>query len=120
MEPYTPLQAILADIFNQGQKSTAGHKKQAATLRNLFDQCFAGRGRIGSTIGVEGRQGEKIFVKDLCRLFSRALVVKKSEAVSDRCFRLVDMFLGELLSGGGLPPRLHILCLSAELLVLIR
>ncbi|KAA8900748.1 nuclear condensing complex subunit [Sphaerosporella brunnea] len=68
-------------------------------MRGIFDQCLAGTGSIGSTISASGRAGEKIFTKDLCRFLNRVLVVKKSEVVGDRCLRLVDGFVKNLVEG---------------------
>lgn len=71
-----------------------------ANLRGVFDQCIAGTGSVGATIGVKGRPGEKVFAKDFCRFLNRVLVVKKSEVVGDRCLRLADLFVKNLVEGG--------------------
>lgn len=102
-EPYTVLQKTLAQIFAQGQKTTAGHRKLVVNLRGVFDQCIAGTGSVGATIGARGRSGEKVFARDFCRLLNRVLVVKKSEVVGDRCLRLADLFVKSLVDGGGCP-----------------
>ncbi|CCX12870.1 Similar to Condensin complex subunit 3; acc. no. Q10429 [Pyronema omphalodes CBS 100304] len=95
-EPYSPLQKTIASVFNQAQKTTAGHRKLVINLRSVFDQCIQGTGSIGGTIGVQGRQGEKMFVREFCRFLNRVLVVKKSEVVGDRCLRLADLFIANL------------------------
>lgn len=76
-------------------------------LRGVFDQCINGTGSIGSTIGVKGRQGEKLFNRDFCRFLNRVLVVKKSEVVGDRCLRLADLFVKNLVESGECSRRLH-------------
>jgi condensin complex subunit 3 len=101
-EPYSPLQKTIASVFNQAQKTTAGHRKLVINLRSIFDQCIQGTGSIGGTIGVQGRQGEKMFVREFCRFLNRVLVVKKSEVVGDRCLRLADLFIANLAGVGRL------------------
>ncbi|KAH8146781.1 uncharacterized protein LAJ45_09155 [Morchella importuna] len=96
--PYTPLSTTLATVFDSAQKTTAGHRKLAVTLRATYEQCIAGTGTIGSTVpGGGGQKGEKAFVKEFFRFLDRVLVVKKGEVVADRCLRFVDMFVRGLL-----------------------
>lgn len=97
VEPYGPLQTAVAGIFLQAQKTTAGHRKLVINLRAIFDQCLSGTGPVGSTIGVNGRKGEKLFAQVFFRFLNRALVVKKSEVVGDRCLRVADMFVRNLV-----------------------
>jgi len=105
---YTVLQRTIATIFSQCQRTTAGHRKLVINLRSVLDQCVAGTGAVGSTIGCDGRDGEKAFTRDFCRFVNRVLVVKKSEVVGDRCLRLVDLLMMNLLESGSewplLPP----------------
>lgn len=100
--PYTPLQKAIATIFSQAQRTTAGHRKLVVNLRATFDQCLTGEGSIGSTIGVTGRHGEKLFTAEFSKFLERVLNVKKSEVVGDRCLRLVDLFVRNLVNGGEL------------------
>lgn len=90
----------IATIFSQAQRTTAGHRKLVVNLRNVFEQCLAGTGAVGSTIGCKDRAGEKAFARDFCRFLNRVLVVKKSEVVGDRCLRLADLFVKNLVDGG--------------------
>jgi condensin complex subunit 3 len=100
VQAYTPLEKTIAQIFQQGQKTTAGHRKLVVNLRGVFDQCIAGTGSVGSTLGgLSGRAGEKEFTKAFCRFLNRVLVVKKSEVVGDRCLRLADGFIKNLVEG---------------------
>ncbi|KAI5780914.1 nuclear condensing complex subunit [Geopyxis carbonaria] len=100
VEKYTVLDSTLATIFSQAQKTTAGHRKLVINLRTTLDQCISGSGSVGSTIGVSGRKSEKVFARAFCRFLKRVLVVKKSEVVGDRCLRLADLFLRNLLGKG--------------------
>ncbi|RPB12529.1 hypothetical protein P167DRAFT_565197 [Morchella conica CCBAS932] len=89
---------VAPEAGGNAQKTTAGHRKLAVTLRATYEQCIAGTGTIGSTVpGGGGQKGEKAFVKEFFRFLDRVLVVKKGEVVADRCLRFVDMFVRGLL-----------------------
>ena len=96
---YSPLQTTIATAFSSAQKTTAGHRKLAINLRSVWEQCATGTGSVGAPIG-GGRAGEKAFVKEFTGFLNRALVVKKSEVVGDRCLRFVDLFVRGLLDKG--------------------
>ncbi|KAG0637178.1 putative nuclear condensin complex subunit 3 [Tuber brumale] len=93
---YTPLQDAIATIFQSAQKTTAGHRKLAITMRSIWEQCAAGTGPLGTSIG-GGRVGEKAFVKEFTGFLNRVLMTKKSEVVGDRCLRFIDLFVRGLL-----------------------
>ncbi|PUU77631.1 nuclear condensing complex subunit [Tuber borchii] len=97
---YTPLQDAIATIFQSAQKTTAGHRKLAITMRSIWEQCAAGTGPLGASIG-GGRVGEKAFVKEFTGFLNRVLMTKKSEVVGDRCLRFTDLFVRGLLDKGG-------------------
>ncbi|CAZ79208.1 unnamed protein product [Tuber melanosporum] len=97
---YTPLQDAIATIFQSAQKTTAGHRKLAITMRSIWEQCAAGTGSLGTSIG-GGRVGEKAFVKGFTSFLNRVLVTKKSEVVGDRCLRFIDLFVRGLLDKDG-------------------
>ncbi|PWW72815.1 hypothetical protein C7212DRAFT_359859 [Tuber magnatum] len=97
---YTPLQDAIATIFQSAQKTTAGHRKLAITMRSIWEQCAAGTGPLGSSVG-GGRVGEKAFVKEFTGFLNRVLVTKKSEVVGDRCLRFIDLFVRRLLDKDG-------------------
>ncbi|RPB03620.1 hypothetical protein L873DRAFT_1731528 [Choiromyces venosus 120613-1] len=97
---YTPLQDAIATVFQSAQKTTAGHRKLAITMRSIWEHCAAGTGPLGTLIG-GGRVGEKAFVKEFTSFLNRVLVVKKSEVVGDRCLRFTDLFVRGLLDIDG-------------------
>lgn len=97
---YNTLQAAIAGVFAAAQKTTAGHRKLVINLRSTLDQCLKGTGPVGITIPSGKYKGEKAFANEFCRFLNRALVVKKSEVVGDRCLRFTDLFVRGMLGKG--------------------
>lgn len=101
---YNTLQAAIAGVFAAAQKTTAGHRKLVINLRSTLDQCLNNTGPVGATIPSGKYKGEKAFANEFCRFLNRALVVKKSEVVGDRCLRFTDLFVRGMLGKGEISP----------------
>lgn len=96
---YNPLQQVISETFASAQRTTAGHRKLAIKLRNLFDQCIKGEGPVG-TIAGGGRAGEKAFGKEFIRNLNKVLLVKKGVVVGDRCVRFCELFVRWMIEKG--------------------
>lgn len=111
------LRERIAEIFNDAQQSTAGHRKLVVRLRKIQVICCglaqaeenksqrdADRRHTGSLIDnvdVESSQeSEEEFKTEVLRCVLRVLPVKKTESAGDRAIRFVGSFLSSATEKG--------------------
>lgn len=89
--PTSPLRTQICNVFNDAQKSTAGHRKLVVGLRKIQEACCYEPTRPGKP----GRQdfNEDDFNVEIARCMIRLMGVKRSEAVGDRIVRFLGFFL---------------------------
>lgn len=89
--PTSPLRTQICNVFNDAQKSTAGHRKLVVGLRKIQEACCYEPTRPGKP----GRQdfNEDDFNVEIARCMMRLMGVKRSEAVGDRIVRFLGFFL---------------------------
>lgn len=89
--PTSTLRTQICNVFNDAQKSAAGHRKSVVGLRKIQEACCYEPTRPGKL----GRQefNEDDFSVEIGRCVIRLMGVKKSEAVGDRIIRFLGFFL---------------------------
>lgn len=113
------LRERIAEIFNDAQQSTAGHRKLVVRLRKIQTICCgleqsernvsqrdSARRQAGSLIDnvdIDSSQdSEEEFKTEVLRCVIRVLPVKKSESTGDRAVRFVGSFLSSATEKGTL------------------
>ena len=88
--PDSPLRTQISGIFNDAQRTTAGHRKLVVGLRKIQENCMN-----EPSNGKQEREnwGEDDFNAELARCVLRLLGVKKSESAGDRIVRFIGFFL---------------------------
>jgi len=89
--PSTSLRTQICNIFGDAQRTTAGHRKLAISLRKVQEACCYEPTNAKSKKGVEF--GEDDFNVEIARCVLRLMGVKKSEGVGDRIVRFLGFFL---------------------------
>ncbi|KAL8726494.1 MAG: hypothetical protein Q9166_006689 [cf. Caloplaca sp. 2 TL-2023] len=89
--PSSSLRARICGTFGDAQRSTAGHRKLAVSLRRIQEECCyePTNGRRQD----EEEFGEDDFNVEVARCVIRLMSVKKSEGAGDRVVRFLGMFL---------------------------
>lgn len=89
--PTSTLRTQICNVFNDAQKSAAGHRKLVVVLRKIHEVCCYESTRPGKP----GRQefNENDFNVEIARCVIRLMGVKRSEAVGDRIVRFLGFFL---------------------------
>lgn len=98
--PSTALRTRICEIFSLAQKSTAGHRKLATSLRKIQEECCY-------ELPKTQRQGQAEFGEDdfnveVARCVIRLMCLKKSEAVGDRVVKFLGLFLQRASAKGEL------------------
>lgn len=89
--PSTSLRTRICEIFKDAQRSTAGHRKLATSLRKVQEACCY---EVPNAQGKNQDQfGEDDFNVEVVRCMIRLLCVKKSEGVGDRIVNFLGVFL---------------------------
>ncbi|KAI4085885.1 MAG: hypothetical protein LQ344_008045 [Seirophora lacunosa] len=89
--PSTSLRTRVCEIFRDAQRSTAGHRKLATSLRKVQEACCY---EVPNAQGKNQDQfGEDDFNVEVVRCMIRLLCVKKSEGVGDRIVNFLGVFL---------------------------
>lgn len=81
------LRALVAQIFQDSQKTVAAHRKLVINLKNLKERAVS--------VGIDD-YFNRIFIS----LVNRVLPIKKSETCGDRVFKLVEAFAAHLGENG--------------------
>ncbi|KAI4175559.1 MAG: hypothetical protein LQ343_001550 [Gyalolechia ehrenbergii] len=89
--PSTSLRVRICEVFNDAQKSTAGHRKLAVSLRKIQEECCYEPAHAQRQ--ERGEFGEDDFNVEVARCVIRLIGVKKSEAVGDRIVKFLGLFL---------------------------
>ncbi|KAI4106468.1 MAG: hypothetical protein L6R37_002159 [Teloschistes peruensis] len=89
--PSTSLRVRICTIFSDAQKSTAGHRKLAVSLRKVQEACCYEPSQRQKQAQVE--HGEDDFNVEVARCVIRLMTVKKSEGAGDRIVRFLALFL---------------------------
>lgn len=89
--PTSTLRTQICNVFNDAQKSAAGHRKLVVGLRKIQEACCYELTQPGKL----GRQefNEDDFNVEIARCVIRLMGVKRSEAVGDRIVRFLGFFL---------------------------
>lgn len=89
--PTSPLRAQICNVFNDAQKTTAGHRKLVVGLRKIQEACCCEPTRPSKP----GRQefNENDFNVEIARCVIRLMGVKKTESLGDRIVRFLGLFL---------------------------
>ncbi|KAF9431507.1 hypothetical protein BGZ76_000225 [Entomortierella beljakovae] len=77
------LRTVVPSIFQESQKTSANHRKNAIMLRKIQEQC--------AEIGAE--KGEEAFNKEFIRNLNVVLAIKKKEPTADRVIQFVSSFI---------------------------
>ncbi|KAF9168468.1 hypothetical protein DFQ26_007599 [Actinomortierella ambigua] len=77
------LRTLIPAIFQESQKTTGNHRKNAIALRKIQEQC--------AEAGAE--EGEAAFFKEFIRNLNVVLAVKKREPAADRVIQFVSAFI---------------------------
>ncbi|KAI4155300.1 MAG: hypothetical protein LQ341_000212 [Variospora aurantia] len=89
--PSTSLRTRICEIFKDAQRSSAGHRKLATSLRKVQEACCY---EIPHAQGkVQEKFEEDDFNLEVARCVIRLLCVKKSESVGDRIVHFLGTFL---------------------------
>lgn len=100
--PSTSLRTRICEIFSDAQKSTAGHRKLATSLRKLQEGCCY---ELPHARGQKNRAeefGEDDFNVEVTRCVICLMGVKKSEGVGDRVVTFLGLFLRRATEKGEL------------------
>lgn len=89
--PTTSLRTQICNIFNDVQKTTAGHRKLVVSLRKIQEACVYETTAPGKKSREEF--GEDDFNVEIARSVIRLMAVKKSEGIGDRLVRFLGFFL---------------------------
>ena len=89
--PASDLRTQICNVFNDAQKSAAGHRKLVVRLRKIQEACCYEYTRLANS----DRHGfnEDDFSVEVTRCVIRLMSVKRSEAVGDRIVRFFGLFL---------------------------
>lgn len=89
--PTSTLRARVCSVFNDAQKTTAGHRKLVVSLRNIQEACVYEPTKPSK----QDQEGfdEDSFNVEIARCVIRLMGVKKSEGVGDRLVRFLGFFL---------------------------
>lgn len=89
--PSTSLRTRICEIFKDAQRSSAGHRKLATSLRKVQEACCY---EVPDAQGkVQEKFEEDDFNLEVARCVIRLLCVKKSESVGDRIVHFLGTFL---------------------------
>ncbi|KAL2040754.1 hypothetical protein N7G274_006733 [Stereocaulon virgatum] len=89
--PESTLRTQICSIFNDAQRTTAGHRKLVVSLRKVQESCCYESIKPGK----EAREqfDEDDFNVEIARCVIKLMSVKKSEGVGDRIVRFLGFFL---------------------------
>ncbi|KAL8761371.1 MAG: hypothetical protein Q9184_002503 [Pyrenodesmia sp. 2 TL-2023] len=91
--PSTFLRTRICEVFSEAQKSTAGHRKSATSLRKIQEECCYVFPHVRGQKKQEEEFGEDDFNVEVARCVLRLMGVKKSEGVGDRLVKFLGLFL---------------------------
>ena len=91
--PTNSLRSRISTVFNDAQKTTAGHRKLIVSLRKIQETCAYEPLNEAKNGREEGYFGEDNFNVEVARCVIRLMGVKKSESVGDRLVRFIGLFL---------------------------
>jgi len=77
------LRTVVPSIFQESQKTSANHHKNANLLRKIQEQCAE----------IVGEEGEEAFNKEFIRNLNVVLAIKKKEPSADRVIQFVSSFI---------------------------
>ncbi|KAG0233361.1 nuclear condensing complex subunit [Mortierella sp. GBAus27b] len=77
------LRTVVPSIFQESQKTSANHHKNANLLRKIQEQCAE----------IAGEEGEEAFNKEFIRNLNVVLAIKKKEPGADRVIQFVSSFI---------------------------
>ncbi|KAF9348848.1 hypothetical protein BGX34_002209 [Mortierella sp. NVP85] len=77
------LRTVVPSIFQESQKTSANHHKNANLLRKIQEQCAE----------IAGEEGEEAFNKEFIRNLNVVLAIKKKEPSADRVIQFVSSFI---------------------------
>lgn len=89
--PSSSLRTQICTIFGEAQRTAAGHRKSAISLRKVQESCCYEPTNAKSKKGPEF--GEDDFNVEIARCVLRLMGVKKGEGVGDRIVRFLGFFL---------------------------
>lgn len=89
--PSSSLRTRICTVFGDAQRTTAGHRKLAISLRKVQEACCYEPTDAKSKKGAEF--GEDDFNVEIARCVLRLMGVKKGEGVGDRIVRFLGFFL---------------------------
>ncbi|KAL8722817.1 MAG: hypothetical protein Q9225_000766 [Loekoesia sp. 1 TL-2023] len=89
--PSTSLRVRICEIFGDAQRSTAGHRKFAVSLRKIQEECCYEPTHAHRQD--QEQFGEDDFNVEVARCVIRLMGVKKSEGAGDRIVRFLGLFL---------------------------
>lgn len=89
--PSSTLRTQICSIFGDAQRSAAGHRKLAVSLRKTQEVCCYQLANAGSNTLEDF--GEDDFNVEVARCVIRLMGVKKSEGVGDRIVKFLGFFL---------------------------
>ncbi|KAL3423037.1 hypothetical protein PVAG01_04784 [Phlyctema vagabunda] len=103
--PDNPLRGLIAPLFYDAQKNTAGHRKISVQLRRIQEACCYEPTSGKNKTGAEDFEEEQ-FNHEFTRCVLRIMPIKKSESAGERSIRFTGLFLryanekdNELLGG---------------------
>jgi condensin complex subunit 3 len=85
--PDSLLRSQISGVFNDAQRTTAGHRKLVVGLRKIQETC------INEPLNGRENLSEDDFNAEFARCVIRLLGVKKSESAGDRIVRFIGFFL---------------------------
>ncbi|KAI1316429.1 hypothetical protein EDD11_009992 [Mortierella claussenii] len=77
------LRTVVPSIFQESQKTSANHRKNAIMLRKIQEQCAE----------IAAENGEEAFNKEFIRNLNVVLAIKKKEPAADRVIQFVSSFI---------------------------
>ncbi|KAG0297693.1 hypothetical protein BGZ98_000478 [Dissophora globulifera] len=77
------LRTVVPSIFQESQKTSANHRKNAIMLRKIQEQCAE----------IAADKGEEAFNKEFIRNLNVVLAIKKKEPAADRVIQFVSSFI---------------------------
>ena len=89
--PTSILRTQICNVFNDAQKSAAGHRKLVVGLGKIQEACCHEATRPGKFGGQEFNEDD--FNVEIARCVIRLMGVRRSEAVGDRIVRFLGFFL---------------------------
>lgn len=100
--PSSPLRTQICAVFGDAQRTTAGHRKLAISLRKIQETCCYEPTNFKTKRGEEF--GEDDLNVEIARCVIRLMGVKKGEGVGDRLIRFLGVFLRHASEKGGDAP----------------